>query len=107
ARSPPEAKPAASNRRTTTPRLRHDDSQVHFAAIGPSSAMGSPLESQVLTERQKEVRERQRENATLFPEIQSSPGVKTKDSDRQLLPVGPQMRHATPEPEAGFDDYVS
>lgn len=70
--------------------------------------MGSPLESQVLTERQKEIRERQRENACLFPEIRSSPGVKSKDTDQQMLPVGSQSRQTTtPEPEAGFDDYVS
>jgi hypothetical protein len=104
----PQRKPATSSRYTTTPRLRHDDSQVQFAAIEPSSAVGSPLESQVLTERQKEIRERQRENACLFPEIRSSPGVKSKDTDQQMLPMAPQSRQATtPEPEIGFDDYVS
>ncbi|KAK3300128.1 Rap1-interacting factor 1 N terminal-domain-containing protein [Chaetomium fimeti] len=104
----PQRKPATSSRYTTTPRLRHDDSQVQFAAIGPSSAVGSPLESQVLTERQKEIRERQRENACLFSEIRSSPGVKAKETDQQMLPVAPQSRQATtPEPEIGFDDYVS
>ncbi|EAQ93537.1 hypothetical protein CHGG_01772 [Chaetomium globosum CBS 148.51] len=104
----PQRKPVTRSRQTTTPRLRHDDSQVQFAAVGHSSAVGSPLESQVLTERQKEIRERQRENACLFPEIRSSPGVKSKDTGQQMLPVAPQSRQATtPEPEAGFDDYVS
>ncbi|KAL2147197.1 hypothetical protein VTI28DRAFT_152 [Corynascus sepedonium] len=104
---PSETELVPSSRRTTTPRLRHDDSQVQFAAIEPSSTLGSPLESQVLTERQKEIRERQRENAALFPEIRSSPGLKAKDSGRQMLPIGNQARHTTPEPEARFDDYVS
>ncbi|KAL2165378.1 hypothetical protein VTH06DRAFT_676 [Thermothelomyces fergusii] len=105
---PPQTGPAASGRRTTTPRRKHDDSQVHFTTIEPSFEQGSPAASQILTERQKEVRERQRENAALFPHIRSSPGSKAgKDPDRPMLPVGPPMWHATPEPDARFDDYVS
>ncbi|KAK4238096.1 Rap1-interacting factor 1 N terminal-domain-containing protein [Achaetomium macrosporum] len=102
-----QRKPGVTSQRGTPRRLRHDDSQVRFAAIAPSSP-GNQAESQVLTERQKEVRERQRQNAALFPEIRSSPGVKLKESDRQILPVGPQTRHAaTPEPEGSFEDLVS
>ncbi|KAK3987052.1 putative telomere length regulator protein rif1 [Cladorrhinum sp. PSN332] len=111
--SSPVRKAAASNRRKSTPRLRHDDSQLQFAAIDTSLAHVDPLESQVLTERQKEVRERQRENAALFPEIRSSPG-KLKDSTTGAespqvhLPETTAARNAaTPEPEGTFDDYVS
>ncbi|KAK4227237.1 putative telomere length regulator protein rif1 [Podospora fimiseda] len=110
--SSPVRKTAASNRRKPTTRLRHDDSQLQFATIDTSPAHVDPLESQVLTERQKEVRERQRENAALFPEIRSSPG-KSKDTTRrtespQVLPENALPRHAaTPEPEGTFDDYVS
>lgn len=60
----------------TTPkaRLRHDDSQIQFAAIESSPLQPEPLESQHLTDRQKEVKERQvREAAAMFPEIRSSP----------------------------------
>ncbi len=104
----PQRTPAATNRRNPTPRLRHDDSQVQFAAIEPSSALGSPMESQVLTERQKEVRDRQRENAGLFSEIQSSPRMGSKEPGQQTLPVDPRTRQATtPEPDRAFDDYVS
>lgn len=99
----PERKPS----RPALPRLRHDDSQVHFAAIAPSSDLNSPIESQVLTERQKEIRERQRENAGLFPEIRSSPGVRTRSSTRNMLAASCRAREATPEPERAFDDYVS
>ena len=100
--------PAPTNRRILPPRLRHDDSQVQFAAIEPSSVLGSPVESQALTERQKEVRDRQRETAGLFGEMQSSPGVSSKESDHQMLPVDPRTRQAaTPEPDRTFDDYVS
>ena len=60
----------------TTPkaRLRHDDSQIQFAAIDSSPLQPEPVESQYLTERQKEVKERQaREAPAMFPEIGSSP----------------------------------
>ena len=98
-----------ANQRTPKPRLRHDDSQVQFAAIEPPSAFGSPLESQVLTERQKEVRDRQRETAGLFSDIRpNSPGTDSKEAHAQMLPEAPRMRQAaTPEPERAFDDYVS
>jgi len=105
---PAQRKAAAANRRNPTPRLRHDDSQVQFAAIEPSSDFGSPIKSQVLTERQKEVRDRQRENAGLFPEIRSSPGAGLQDGGQQTLPVASRTRQAaTPEPDRTFDDYVS
>lgn len=60
----------------TTPkaRLRHDDSQIHFAAIESSPLQPELVESQYLTDRQKEVKERQaREAPAMFPEIGSSP----------------------------------
>ncbi|KAK0618384.1 Rap1-interacting factor 1 N terminal-domain-containing protein [Bombardia bombarda] len=110
----PRPKSARISLRNTTPRLRHDDSQLQFAAIDTTPAKASFLESQVLTERQKEVRERQKEAAGLFPGIQSSPGVISKDamdamqSEDDLLPVNPKARSAaTPEPDTGFADFVS
>ena len=69
--------PSPAQRRVkTTPkaRLRHDDSQIQFAAIDSSPLQPEPLESQYMTDRQKEVKERQRrEAAAMFPEIGSSP----------------------------------
>lgn len=61
----------------TTPiaKLRHDNSQIHFAAIESSPMAEDNLDLQVLTDRQKEVKERQEREATLFPEIRSSPKV--------------------------------
>ncbi|KAK3329361.1 Rap1-interacting factor 1 N terminal-domain-containing protein [Apodospora peruviana] len=112
----PKAKSTRDTRRSTTPRLRHDDSQVQFAAIEPSPLDSKNMESQVFTERQKEVRERQKENTALFPEIRSSPGPKSKESTR-VVPFrepSPEQEHhpqvraaATPEPENGYNDYVS
>ncbi|KAK4191839.1 putative telomere length regulator protein rif1 [Podospora australis] len=107
-----DAPPIRRSGRTPVPRLRHDDSQVQFAAIEPSPVHVEPLESQVLTERQKEVRERQRENAALFPEIRSSPR-KSKKDEAQILesrpsPILASSQHvATPEPDGSFDDFVS
>ena len=61
AKTPPKAK------------LRHDDSQIQFAAID-SSPIQRDEDSQTLTERQKEVKERQSRNmGNLFPQINSSP----------------------------------
>lgn len=100
-------------RRNTTPRLRHDDSQVQFAAIDPSPLANRQEESQVLTERQKEVRERQKENAALFSDIRSSPGPKSKTKaavapirEPSPQPSPPTRQAATPEPD-NFDSFVS
>lgn len=110
----PKPKAKGGNRANVTPRLRHDNSQIQFAPIGPSSPDKENLESQVLTDRQKEVRDRQKENAALFPEIRSSPGVKSKESGC-IIPAklpSPQdnsrlRQAATPEPENPFNGFVT
>lgn len=72
--------------KSTPARLRHDDSQIEFTAIdfpsaAPSSAAASATkdvgvdvveESQILTERQREVRDRQRETNALYSDVMSS-----------------------------------
>ncbi|RMX99563.1 hypothetical protein D0867_04568 [Hortaea werneckii] len=63
-------------------RLRHDDSQLHFAPIESSPVHFE--DSQMLTERQKEIKARQHENAQMFPELSSSPVVKQKTTVRKL-----------------------
>ncbi|KAK5663593.1 hypothetical protein OQA88_4024 [Cercophora sp. LCS_1] len=109
----PKTKSTDTKRRPTTPRLKQDDSQVHFAPIETSPLIRNE-ESQVLTERQREVRERQKENAALFPEIVSSPGLNRKEGIPEIQQQGAlpetssQTREAaTPEPEGVFDSYVS
>ncbi|MCJ1477991.1 hypothetical protein MMC13_006666 [Lambiella insularis] len=68
------------NQLTPRARLRHDNSQIHFAAIESSPSCSEALESQFLTTRQKEVNERQhQEAATMFPDIRSSPMPKPRD----------------------------
>ncbi|OQV01108.1 hypothetical protein CLAIMM_06515 [Cladophialophora immunda] len=65
---------SSPERRTSRPRLRYDDSQVHFVPIDSSPTCGPDSDSQCLTEHQKEVRDRQRsEPAVVFPDLRSSP----------------------------------
>ena len=70
----------------TTPkaRLRHDDSQIQFAAIDSSPLNPGVAESQNLTDRQKEVKERQGVEAAMFPEIRSSPKSASKHPETSL-----------------------
>ncbi|ODH51456.1 hypothetical protein GX48_02322 [Paracoccidioides brasiliensis] len=79
----PTATPAGVNRArrrkrssskitTPKPRLRHDDSQIQFVPVESSPANDVAGESQVLTEHQQEVRDRQRgEAAKLYPVFRS------------------------------------
>ncbi|OTB01226.1 hypothetical protein M426DRAFT_323624 [Hypoxylon sp. CI-4A] len=99
-----------SNRHSTTPRPRHDDSQIQFQPIESSPARNA-LESQVLTDRQKEVRERQREEAAIFQhmgtnaEKRKSARLASRNSEQVKTPQ--QVRDATPPPNRSLEDYVS
>ncbi|KAI1105576.1 hypothetical protein F4804DRAFT_303886 [Jackrogersella minutella] len=107
----PKSSGSRSAGQSTTPRPRHDDSQIQFAPIESSSPSQDVVESQLLTDRQKEVRERQRENATIFPHIRSSP--EKRKSPRSALPdpgqadLPRQVRATTPQPNHSLEDYVS
>jgi hypothetical protein len=87
----PESSRRQSKRRDVTPRLRHNDSQAEFQAI-PSSSPGfdKVLDSQLLTERQKEVKERQQVEAEMFPDLRSTPRSRSRlpesDDAEQELP---------------------
>ncbi|KAI1094126.1 hypothetical protein F5B19DRAFT_447425 [Rostrohypoxylon terebratum] len=99
-----------SARQGTTPRLRHNDSQIQFAPIVSSSPSQDAVESRVLTDRQKEVRERQRENAAMFPHIRSS--TEKRKPHRSAVEHQEQIklretRVATPERSRQLEDYVS
>ena len=87
-RSTPEPRPllAGTGSKTTPPaRLRHNDSQIEFAAIDSSPYDLESLESQFMTEHQKEVKERQKqEAAALFPDLRSSPRLKPRGVAQEL-----------------------
>lgn len=66
----------------TTPkaRLRHDDSQIQFAAIESSPLASEVPDSQILTDRQREVRERQNlEAGIMFPDLRSTPKPRIRE----------------------------
>lgn len=78
----PEVGSRKACKRTGKASLRHDDSQIQFAPIESSPLAEQVLDSQVLTERQKEVRERQHaEAAAMFADIRSSPRQKASSAD--------------------------
>lgn len=67
---------------TPKARLRHDDSQVQFAAIESSPLVAELVDSQLLTDHQKEVRERQGfERGAMFPDLRLSPKSRTREQD--------------------------
>ncbi|KAI1012608.1 hypothetical protein LB504_008257 [Fusarium proliferatum] len=104
----PESTKAKPAKRTATPRLRHDNSQIQFAPIISSPLVG---ESQHLTERQREVRERQEENAGLYPGIRSSPRTRAQaaieESSKDAEMQKPGRLETTPERAASYDEFIN
>ena len=86
-------------------RLRHDDSQVEFAAIEMSSPLDSAaMPSQVVTDHQIEIKERQSREVAMFPELGSSPQPLSGQTDRHLprlnLSGGKHCHQAGIDPDA-------
>ncbi|WYZ44083.1 hypothetical protein EsH8_VII_000519 [Colletotrichum jinshuiense] len=110
----PKRTRSRARRSAPTARLRHDDSQIQFAPIekSPLNPAVNP-ESQVLTERQKEIRERQKETAAIFPDMRSSPppqsqeesAVKSTSANPEKGPETP--KDVTPKRSARYEDFVS
>ena len=74
-----------ANRISKTPpkaRFRHDDSQILFAAIDSSPIASEEIESQLLTDHQKETKERQNQDAAMFPKLGSSPRSDIRQNNR-------------------------
>jgi hypothetical protein len=88
----PNSKRSTAGERTT-PRLRHDNSQIEFAAIDSSPSILGAIDSQFLTERQKEVQERQhREAAAMFPDLSSNSKPKQKEPNTPRLQLSERDR---------------
>jgi hypothetical protein len=106
--SPDRMNRSSPFRRTTTPRskLRHEDSQIQFEAIHSSPIIDQ--ESQLLTERQKEVAERQRlVTAPLFHNISSPARKRASDiSSDPLHSDTPEHKPSTPILQPALDDEV-
>ncbi|KAK0882873.1 hypothetical protein LTR87_003314 [Friedmanniomyces endolithicus] len=74
-RSDSSTKVSRSKQPTPKSRLRHDDSQIDFAPVESSPAL--PTAESQLTEHQREVKARQHDNAQIFPDLSSSPVVRS------------------------------
>jgi hypothetical protein len=121
--STPDSTKRKSRQRNVAPKLRHDDSQVQFEAIESSPINGAVLDLQQLTDRQKEVKERQQAEAAMFPDLRSSPKQKDKSrsSPNSELPLHrsasksrgetspSRERETTPTlaPQVDYDDYIN
>ena len=111
-----ERKPAKQD---TPRRLRHDNSQIKFAAI-EHTPEPVDAESQLLTDHQKEIKERQEEeNRAMFADLHSSSKTKAKKlekkklsltSDRPVSQAAEQEQPATPSFASAvrtLDDWVT
>ncbi|CAM1510153.1 Fc.00g004880.m01.CDS01 [Cosmosporella sp. VM-42] len=104
----PEVGKSKPAKRTSTPRLRHDSSQINFAPIQPSPLVE---ESQHLTERQQEVRQRQKHNAVLYPNMRSSPRTRSRaaleEKSKPPLVGTARPKQSTPEPTTSYEDFIT
>ncbi|PTB74036.1 hypothetical protein M440DRAFT_1382173 [Trichoderma longibrachiatum ATCC 18648] len=99
-----------STKRTSTPKLRHDNSQVIFAPV-PSSSPPPADDSQHLTERQKEVRERQREAEHIYSDMRTSSSPPPEEASPKpaeaSVPAESHAGETTPRRGASFDNLIS
>lgn len=111
AQSPPSKRTTRSSR-TSTPRLRHDDSQIQFE---PITDLPSALEeSQHFTERQREIRERQQENALVYSDIHETSPIRAVDTSPKHGPAdipsekGEELPvNNTPERASTYQELIS
>jgi hypothetical protein len=94
ARQASPAKVALPKQPISLPKLRHDDSQIEFAAIEPSSPISEGT-SQLLTDRQLEIRERQRDDAHMYPQMSSSPPPTGDPTIKRLVFAPPSVSVST------------
>ncbi|RFU73879.1 hypothetical protein TARUN_8374 [Trichoderma arundinaceum] len=105
----PEPSRTRISKRTSTPRLRHDNSQVQFTLVASSSPIPADG-SQHLTERQKEVRERQRENENIYSDMRTSSPPPKEDSPRPVETsafTDNQAGETTPRRATSYDNLIS
>ncbi|CZT44388.1 uncharacterized protein RSE6_04550 [Rhynchosporium secalis] len=76
----PESSRRKSRKRDITPRLRHDDSQIQFEAVESSPMADRVMDSQLLTDKQKETKERQQAEHAMFPDLGSTPNPTEKSA---------------------------
>lgn len=97
----PPNKQSAKSSRASTPRLRHDNSQIQFEPI-PDSPPTRVEESQHFTDRQKEVRERQKESAMAYSDMQEV-AASTSQEEVQTGYQGAPVEY-TPEKDTSYQE---
>ncbi|KAM0255663.1 hypothetical protein ACHAQJ_005506 [Trichoderma viride] len=106
----PEPSRTKPTKRTSTPRLRHDNSQVQFTLVASSSPIPADA-SQHLTERQKEVRERQRETEAIYSDMRTSSPPPPKEASpkpgEMLASTDNQAGETTPRRATSYDNLIS
>lgn len=98
ASSTPSSK-RTSARQSGKVRLRHDNSQIHFEPIDSSPTHLDEQESQILTERQREMIEKQRATANMFVGISSSTLVEPQLPKQAV--VMPELHSDMPNTDEG------
>ncbi|KAK0327423.1 hypothetical protein LTR82_000938 [Friedmanniomyces endolithicus] len=110
-RSSPNTKVSRYKQPTPRSRLRHDDSQIDFARVESSPVL--PTAESQLTDHQREVKVRQQDNAQMFPDLSSSPIVRSSapfaDITKRLdFGAKPHNEHTgTPKKLHGADALMS
>ncbi|KAK6534482.1 hypothetical protein TWF281_005804 [Arthrobotrys megalospora] len=98
------SKASSNPSKQSYPKLRHMDSQVEYKAIyADENDDPDAMESQLMTDRQKEVRDRQAREADLFRDLNSgSPSKrnKTTDAGTSSLPLKLDLRMPNPMSDA-------
>ncbi|KAL2061126.1 hypothetical protein VTL71DRAFT_7399 [Oculimacula yallundae] len=79
----PDSSRRKSRKRDVTPRMRHDDSQIQFEAVESSPMADRVVDSQLLTDKQKETKERQQAEQTMFPDFGSTPNPRSARKARE------------------------
>lgn len=110
----PRSEASLPQQRTPRSKLRHEDSQIEFQAIDSSPPNDNDQDSQMLTDRQREVRERQRDEGALFPDIRSSPNLPVRpkgatETGRLTAPdgkIGDLQQNLTPVKENADPDSM-
>ncbi|KZF26166.1 hypothetical protein L228DRAFT_257648 [Xylona heveae TC161] len=91
-------------------RLRHDDSQVDFTPVESSPVPTKSTDSQLLTSRQREVRERQAAETAMFPDFRSgspAPGSQKKKNGGRRLSLSSQFSTSNQHPLQADDGQMT
>ncbi|KAI9831149.1 MAG: hypothetical protein M1819_005237 [Sarea resinae] len=120
-RTPRRSRTSTPVKSTPKARLRHDDSQIQFAPIDSSPPGEASGESQLLTDRQREVKERQQTEAAMFPDLRSSPLPRSQvgkaphseltlssslSRDGNVLSDGPTTPTLPPPAHSPFNEFL-